>query len=162
MDKINNLLNFVGPFKKQNKKVGKNNKRVKNSSKKNTNEIDQVLDFENVLLEDIVKNENNSLETLFKTVTMQGEKFKRNPTMFELMKYKSHVKNFINQVLKKMTAIEKVVTGFYPKEVVKINIKIIDEKLKQLAEAFHRNEKDNFKLVSIIDSIEGILIDLKG
>lgn len=94
-----------------------------------------------------------------------GEEVKKNPTIEVIKKYKAAVRTFLSLVIRHSYSVEKTkVSGF---NVLKsggqrelTTIKKIDEKLEKLAAGVLQNQKNQFDILSKVDEIYGLIVDL--
>jgi uncharacterized protein YaaR (DUF327 family) len=98
-------------------------------------------------------------DKLVDAITEQGKRFYRNPTQELLKIYKSMVKDFLEYVTEHMFQIEHY-TGGRMKQKIYTVAKIIDEKLQALTQLVLSQQAQNIELLSTLDEIRGLLIDL--
>jgi len=98
-------------------------------------------------------------ENLVQGITQQGEKFYKNPTLQELKLYKSMIKKFLKYVTDRMFAVEQHTGGKWKQKIYTI-AKVIDSKLEALTKLVVSQQADNINLLSTLDEIRGLLIDL--
>lgn len=98
-------------------------------------------------------------ENLVQEITQQGERFYKNPTLQELKLYKSMIKKFLKYVTDRMFAVEQHTGGKWKQKIYTIS-KIIDAKLEALTKLVVSQQANNINLLSSLDEIRGLLIDL--
>lgn len=92
-------------------------------------------------------------------ITKQGERFFKNPSMKELKKYKSMIKQFIKHVTDHMIRVERHTGGKLRQKIYTV-ARIIDNRLEALSKLIVSNQLKNIDLMSKLDEIRGLLIDL--
>lgn len=107
-------------------------------------------------------------------VDIAGDKIKNNPTMENLAEFKKSVQQFIQfvvlnnyQITKKnkkgfstpMQFFSNYNTKLRPKD-PRVNIELINKNLDNLTRSMLQNQKDNLKLLSQVDEIKGLIVDL--
>lgn len=98
-------------------------------------------------------------ENLVQEITQQGERFYKNPTLQELKLYKSMIKKFLKYVTDRMFAVEQHTGGKWKQKIYTIS-KVIDTKLEALTKLVVSQQANNINLLSALDEIRGLLIDL--
>jgi uncharacterized protein YaaR (DUF327 family) len=105
------------------------------------------------------------LEDVLDEIHELGEKIKQNPTLESVKQYKTAVRSFLRFVVKKGLSTEKIQLSNF--KVLKTKgqreltiVKIIDEKLERLAATVFQNQRNQFDVLSKIDEIYGLLVDL--
>ncbi len=98
-------------------------------------------------------------ENLVQEITSQGERFYKNPTLQELKLYKSMIRKFLKYVTDRMFAVEQHTGGKWKQKIYTIS-KIIDTKLEALTKLVVSQQANNINLLSSLDEIRGLLIDL--
>jgi uncharacterized protein YaaR (DUF327 family) len=142
---------------KQNIKVKGKGKKAKKTQQGSVNIVQsrfydelQFAQTENLHLE---------FDKLIDAITEQGKKFYRNPTQELLKIYKSMVKDFLEYVTEHMFGVEHY-TGGKMKQKIYTVAKIIDKKLQALTQLVLSQQMQNIELLSTLDEIRGLLIDL--
>lgn len=98
-------------------------------------------------------------ENLVQEITQQGERFYKNPTLQELKLYKSMIRKFLKYVTDRMFAVEHHTGGKWKQKIYTIS-KVIDAKLEALTKLVVSQQANNINLLSALDEIRGLLIDL--
>jgi len=98
-------------------------------------------------------------ENLVQEITSQGERFYKNPTLQELKLYKSMIRKFLKYVTDRMFVVEQHTGGKWKQKIYTIS-KIIDTKLEALTKLVVSQQANNINLLSSLDEIRGLLIDL--
>ena len=98
-------------------------------------------------------------DNLVQEITQQGERFYKNPTIRELKLYKSMIKKFLKYVTDRMFAVEHHTGGKWKQKIYTIS-RVIDGKLEALTKLVVSQQSGNINLLSVLDEIRGLLIDL--
>ena len=98
-------------------------------------------------------------ENLVQEITQQGERFYKNPTLQDLKLYKSMIRKFLKYVTDRMFAVEQHTGGKWKQKIYTIS-KVIDTKLEALTKLVVSQQANNINLLSALDEIRGLLIDL--
>lgn len=98
-------------------------------------------------------------DKLVDEITKQGEKFYRNPTQELLKIYKSMIKDFLQYVTDHMYKVEHHSGGKMKQKIYTVT-KIIDKKLNALTQLVLSQQAQSIDLLSTLDEIRGLLIDL--
>lgn len=98
-------------------------------------------------------------DKLVEEITRQGALFAKNPTHERLGLYKSMIKDFLKYVTEHMLQVEHHTGGRLKQKIYTVTT-IIDEKLNDLATYVMSQQADNIQLLSTLDEIRGLLIDL--
>jgi uncharacterized protein YaaR (DUF327 family) len=98
-------------------------------------------------------------EELVEEIARQGKRFAKNPTQELLKLYKSMIKDFLQYVTKHMLQVEHRTGGKMKQKIYTVTT-VIDEKLKDLTVLVMSQQANNIHLLSTLDEIRGILIDL--
>ena len=101
------------------------------------------------------------LQTLMEDITMQGEKLSKRRDVKDMKRYRSLVKEFLNEVVTHSHSFSR--ENFLDRKgrhrVYGI-IRLIDENLDQLAQELMKDEKDNLAILNKIGEIQGLLLDI--
>lgn len=119
-------------------------------------------DFRFALMSNIEEKElQERLTLMMEDITMQGEKIKKRKNITDMRKYRSLIKNFMNEVINRSHKFSR--ENFLDRRgrhrVYGI-IRLVDENLDKLAEELMKEEKDNIKILGLIGEVRGMLIDL--
>ena len=98
-------------------------------------------------------------EELVEEIARQGKRFAKNPTQELLILYKSMVKDFLQYVTKHMLQVEHRAGGKLKQKLYSVTT-VIDKKLEDLTAQVMSQQANNIQLLSTLDEIRGILIDL--
>jgi len=98
-------------------------------------------------------------DKLVDEIIEQGERFAKNPTLAELKKYKSMIKQFLKHITDNMVRIEHYTGGKFRQKIYTL-ARIVDDRLKALSDLIMSNQIKNIDLMSKLDEIRGLLIDL--
>ena len=101
------------------------------------------------------------LSELLDEVYEKGKKLKNSPTIENIKEYRWSIKRLLKQVTSNMLALEEKVSGFNILKRKRFTlIKVIDSKMESLAAEILRNQQDQFHILSRVDEINGLIIDL--
>ncbi|MBN2533237.1 MAG: YaaR family protein [Spirochaetales bacterium] len=159
MEKIDNLknrLNFKSPGKK--KKTEFNHiekKKFAKTIKPLVENNETGFDFKD-------NNENKeTLSRLLDEVYAKGEKLKGSPTLENIKDYRWSVKKLLKDITEKMLKLEEKISGVNILKRKRFTlIKVIDTKLESLAAEVLRAQKEQLRILSKVDEINGLLVDL--
>ena len=101
------------------------------------------------------------LSGLLEEITGQGEKIKKRRDITDMRKYRSLIKDFMNEIVNRSHKFSR--ENFLDRRgrhrVYGI-IRLIDENLDSLAEELMKEEKDHLAILGKIDEIKGMLLDI--
>lgn len=101
------------------------------------------------------------LQGLMEEIVMQGEKLSKRRDIKDMRRYRSLVKDFLNEVVTRSHAFSR--ENFLDRKgrhrVYGI-IRLIDENLDQLAQELMKDEKDQLAILNKLGEIEGLLLDI--
>lgn len=101
------------------------------------------------------------LQGLMEEITMQGERLYKRRDVRDMRRYRSLVKEFLNEVITRSHSFSR--ENFLDKRgrhrVYGI-IRLVDENLDELAKELVKDEKDNLAILSKIGEIKGLLLDI--
>ena len=101
------------------------------------------------------------LQGLMEEITMQGERLYKRRDVRDMRRYRSLVKEFLNEVITRSHSFSR--ENFLDKRgrhrVYGI-IRLVDENLDELAKELVKDEKDNIAILSKIGEIKGLLLDI--
>lgn len=101
------------------------------------------------------------LNTLMEEITRQGNKLTKRMDVKDMRKYRSLVKEFLNEVVNRSHGFSR--ENFLDRKgrhrVYGI-IKLIDKNLDDLAQELVKDEKDNLSILNKIGEIKGLLLDI--
>lgn len=101
------------------------------------------------------------LTSMMDEITLQGKKLSKHRDIRDMKRYRSLVKDFLNEVVNHSHAFSR--ENFLDRRgrhrVYGI-IRLIDENLDQLAQELVKDEQDNLKILSYIGEIEGLILDI--
>ena len=110
-----------------------------------------------------------ALTELMDAVHSTGSDLKDRPFPDEILKYKKAVRNFINHIIENGYEVQKIqglkkkmlIRGEAKwKDVVYHQVRVIDQKLEELAAAILSGQTNQLERVSKMDEITGLLVDL--
>ena len=101
------------------------------------------------------------LNLMFQDITMQGKKIGKHMDVRDMKRYRTLIKDFLNEVVNRSHKFSR--ENFLDRRgrhrVYGI-IRFIDENLDSLAEELMKEEKDHLAILSRIDEIKGMLLDI--
>jgi len=101
------------------------------------------------------------LTTMMNEITMQGNKLSKNRDIRDMKRYRSLVKDFLNEIVSRSHEFSR--ENFLDRRgrhrVYGI-IRLVDENLDELAQELMKDEKDNLAILGKIDEIKGLLLDI--
>lgn len=101
------------------------------------------------------------LQGLMEEITMQGERLYKKRDVRDMKKYRSLIKEFMNEVVSRSHSFTR--ENFLDKRgrhrVYGI-IRLIDENLDELAKELVKDEQDNLAILNKIGEIRGLLLDI--
>lgn len=101
------------------------------------------------------------LTSLMEEITMQGNKLAKHRDIKDMRKYRGLVKEFMNEIVNRSHSFSR--ENFLDKRgrhrVYGI-IRLVDEKLDELAKELVKDEQDNMEILSKIGEIRGLLLDI--
>lgn len=101
------------------------------------------------------------LNLLFQDITMQGKKISKHTDIKDMKKYRTLIKDFLNEVVNRSHKFSR--ENFLDRRgrhrVYGI-IRLIDENLDELASELMKEEKDHLSILSKVDEIRGLLLDI--
>jgi len=142
---------------KDKKRIQLTNKKGKKKITKNVNIVQGS--FYDELQNQELEEYKLEFDKLVYEITEQGKRFAKNPTYKELKKYKSMIRQFIKHVTNNMVSIEHYTGGKFKQKIYTL-ARIVDDKLKALSDLIMSNQIQNIDLMSKLDEIRGLLIDL--
>lgn len=127
---------------------------------KNVNQADGSFKF--TLISSIEEAElAEKLNGLLEEITGQGEKIKKRRDITDMRKYRSLIKDFMNEVVNRSHKFSR--ENFLDKRGrhrVYGMIRLVDENLDKLAEELIKDEKDSIMILNYVDEIRGLLLDI--
>ncbi len=101
------------------------------------------------------------LSSLMEEITMQGERISKKKDIKDMRKYRSLIKEFMNEVVSRSHAFSR--ENFLDRKgrhrVYGI-IRLVDETLDELAKELVKDEKDNITILQKIGDIRGLILDI--
>jgi uncharacterized protein YaaR (DUF327 family) len=102
-----------------------------------------------------------ALKTMMEEITMQGDKISKRRDIRDMKKYRTLVKEFMNEVVSRSHSFER--ENFLDRKgrhrVYGI-IKLVDSRMDELAQELVKDEKDNIKILGMVGEIQGLLLDI--
>lgn len=101
------------------------------------------------------------LGLMMQEITQQGEKLSKRMDVRDMRRYRALIKDFMNEIVTRSHKFSR--ENFLDRRgrhrVYGI-VKLVDEKLDDLAGELIKDEKDNLAILSCIDEIRGLLLDI--
>ncbi|MDF2820587.1 MAG: uncharacterized protein K0R15_1028 [Clostridiales bacterium] len=131
---------------------------------KNNNVPIQDADFKFTLVSKIGEEElQTKLNTLLQEIDKQGDKLVKHMDIKDMKRYRESVKNFMNEVVTRSHKFSR--ENFLDKRgrhrVYGI-VKLVDKNLDDLAGELISDEKNQLAILSKVDEIRGLLLDIKA
>lgn len=101
------------------------------------------------------------LQLMMEEITMQGKKISKHMDIRDMRHYRELIKGFLNEVVNRSHKFSR--ENFLDRRGrhrVYGMIKLVDKNLDELAEALIADEKDGIEILSKIDEIQGLLLDI--
>ncbi len=128
-----------------------------------TQEMQQTDDsFKFTLISNIEEKELQArLTSLMEEITMQGKKLAKHRDVKDMKRYRGLIKDFMNEIVSRSHSFSR--ENFLDRKgrhrVYGI-IRLVDEKLDELAQELVKEEKDNIDILKRIGEIEGLILDI--
>ena len=101
------------------------------------------------------------LTSLMEEITMQGDKLAKHRDIRDMKRYRGLVKDFLNEIINRSHSFSR--ENFLDRRgrhrVYGI-VRLVDEKLDELAQELVKDEKDNLNILRKIGEIRGLLLDI--
>ena len=101
------------------------------------------------------------LTSLMEEITMQGDKLAKHRDIRDMKRYRGLVKDILNEIINRSHSFSR--ENFLDRRgrhrVYGI-VRLVDEKLDELAQELVKDEKDNLNILSKIGEIRGLLLDI--
>ena len=101
------------------------------------------------------------LSTMLEEITQQGEKIKKRMDIKDVKKYRSLIQDFMNEIVSRSHVFsrENSLDRRGRHRVYGI-VKLVNDTLDEIAQELIKEEKDSISILSSIDEIRGMLLDL--
>jgi len=117
--------------------------------------------FAEILSETQEEISSERINNLFKEIEEMSERLKNSLTLKDLLYYRNLIKNFLEEVIKRMMLFSKEeFMDRRGRHKVYYIVKKIDRELEELTEMVLKGEKDNIKILSKLGIIRGLLLDI--
>lgn len=101
------------------------------------------------------------LTSLMEEITMQGDRLAKHRDVKDMKRYRGLVKDFMNEIINRSHTFSR--ENFLDKRgrhrVYGI-VRLVDQKLDELAKELVKDEKDNLSILNKIGEIRGLLLDI--
>ncbi len=98
------------------------------------------------------------LKDLMDSIKKKGDRIVLTKTHGDVLEYKSLVKDYLKRVMEDMYELNKCSDTFNSRYY--LTVETIDKKLQELTEKVLGNEKDNISILTTIDEIQGLMLDV--
>ena len=135
------------------------------TSSQNVNKTETHDDsFKFTLISNIEEKElQEKLGSMMQEITDQGEKISKHMDIKDMRQYRSLVKDFLNEVVNRSHSFSR--ENFLDRRGrhrVYGMVKLVDKNLDELAQQLVADEKDHLAIVTKIDDIRGLLLDISA
>lgn len=118
--------------------------------------------FKFMLISNIAETElQEKLSTMMGEIVEQGKRIKKHMDIRNMKRYRELIKSFLNEVVNRSHEFTR--ENFLDRKgrhrVYGI-VRLVDENLDKLAEKLIEDEKDGISIISMIDEIQGLLLDI--
>lgn len=138
--------------------IGSVRQRGNTSFKNEDNKINLKKDFSQSFGEAKDRKSNEELQQLIKNINSKGNRLIISKSYADVRAYKRHIKEYLESVLKYMFKVKND-TGFWQSQYF-ITVETIDKKLEELTESLLKEEKENIKIATMVDEIQGLIVDI--
>jgi uncharacterized protein YaaR (DUF327 family) len=101
-----------------------------------------------------------AVQELLDEVHSAGDDLKDRPFPEEILRYKKAVRNFLHYVVENGYDVKREEYRFRQQTRVKTLVQVVDQKLEQLAAGILANQTNQLELLSRLEEIKGLLVDL--
>ena len=98
------------------------------------------------------------LKDMIEQINDQGDKIAKHMDIKDMRRYRQLVKGFMNEIVSRSHEFSR--ENFLGRHRVYGIVKLVDKNLDDLAEELMKEEKDHLAIVSRIDDIRGLLLDI--
>lgn len=141
--------------------INKNAKKALMETNNTRNDHVKNLSFKQGFKDAKHANDKEFMEGKLKEINETGERLKTNGSLKDVVEYKGKIKDFLNNAVK--LSLEYQEEGHWESmghhKLLGI-IKTIDQQLAALTEETLKEQRDNLNILSLIDKIQGLLIDV--
>ncbi len=100
------------------------------------------------------------MASILQEVDRIGERLKHRITVHDLIQYKNRVKDFLKEALARAYLLNQDVGVNRRGRTILVSIKTIDQEVEALLNDFMSQKKDPVEILTTIDKIRGIMVDL--
>ena len=122
------------------------------------NDKQKVYSFSSELTNSLLNQSKKDLKDLLESIKKKGTQIVSTKTHNDVVEYKKLVKEYLRKVMDDIYEVEKCSDVFYSRYY--LTVETIDEKLKELTDKILGGEKDNISILTTIDEIQGLMIDV--
>ncbi len=122
------------------------------------NDKQKVDSFSSELTNSLLNQSKKDLKDLLESIKKKGTQIVSTKTHNDVVEYKKLVKEYLRKVMDDIYEVEKCSDVFYSRYY--LTVETIDEKLKELTDKILGGEKDNISILTTIDEIQGLMIDV--
>lgn len=117
--------------------------------------------FDDFLQDSRYRTLEEELSYLMKDIKEQGERLVKRMNLHELLRYKKLVAQFLDKVVREMFQLKKSSSwDYYGRHNIYALVKKVNDKLEELTEEIINSQKDQLFILSCVDDIRGLLMDL--
>ena len=118
--------------------------------------------FKFMLVSNIEEKElKNKLSSLMEDITSQGERIAKHMDVADMKKYRSLIKEFMNEVVTHSHEFSRENFFFFcGRHRVYGIVRLVDKNLDELAQELVKDEKDNLAVLNKVGEIRGLLLDI--
>lgn len=128
---------------------------ITSSSKVNKSKVNS---FANELDNSFSEKSKKDLRDLLDSIKKKGNKIVVTKEHSDVIEYKKLVKQYLNKVMDDMYSLDKCSDTFNSRYY--LTVETIDKKLQDLTNKIIGEEKDNISILTTIDEIQGLMIDI--
>ena len=149
-------VSFNYKFRRPSKKKVRRQKESSRTSE--THSERHAVEFDQLLNEPAIT---GTLEDLLDGVTAAGDRLKRSQTTEDIRAYRLAVKSFLRFIVDHVLDVEEHVSGINVLKRKKFTlVRVIDQKLENLANAVLLGQSDQLDILRRLEEINGLLVDL--
>lgn len=131
---------------------------INNFTVRKKNNKERIDSFSNELTNSLLNQSKKELKDLLLSIKKKGTQIVLTKTHSDVVEYKNLVKEYLKKVMEDIYEIEKCYDTFDSRYY--LTVETIDEKLKELTDKILGGEKDNISILTTIDEIQGLMVDI--
>ncbi|SHF11011.1 YaaR family protein [Clostridium fallax] len=130
----------------------------KNSINREMKKVDNRKEFSKNFSREKERRSEEELKKFIEDIKKKGNRLVITKCYADVRVYKKMIKEYLESVLKYMYSVKKDISFWQTQYFITVDT--IDEKLEELTEMLLGEEKDNLKIASTIDEIQGLVVDI--